>query len=162
MLKKHHINHTKLYYLFSKKYYFISSARIETFYRKDGTSYSFPEYREWGFFTSKKKAIKAVTENWTDINECGYYPWALISVKGKGLLADRYDMPRMWFKESYTKLSDEQLQEIYNKCPEDKRTYCTVNQTTNAAYWYDPDKQCITSNFNGYIPCEDPFTDFLL
>lgn len=138
-----------------KKYYFIATVREEHAYRKDGSKYTYYDNRTWGFFTSKKKAIRAVKENWTDMNECGYYPWTVIGTYTEGLLSRCYE-PELWFKENYKEITDEELKNLWNNCPESKKTYCTINKKTGKVNWYDPVEECICSNFTGYIPCSEP------
>lgn len=144
------------------KYYFIASVREETVYRPSGEPYTTHDSRTWGFYKSKKRAIQAITENWTDMNESGYYPWMVLGTYEEGLLAQRFDIPELWFKEHYTKLSFDELKELWDKCPEDKKENCTINEKTGRVTWFDPDKNCWRSNFNGYAPCDPPsWTDHI-
>ena len=86
----------------NKKFWFIASVRENTAYREDGSSYKYHDSRCWGFFEDKEKAIKAVEENWTDMNEAGYYPYAVIESVSEGLLTV-VDNPEetIWFKAIY-------------------------------------------------------------
>lgn len=94
----------------AKKYYFITSVRREKHTYPEGTKnykdvdvsgkeYYTTDTRCWGFYTSKKKAFTAVKENWTDMNECGYYPWVVIEELEEGLIS--YPRKEFWFKENY-------------------------------------------------------------
>ena len=75
----------------STKYYFITSVRI---YKENGVELT--DSRTWGFYKSKKTAFRAVQENWTDMNENGYYPWVVIEEVHEGLL----DVPlKVWWFE---------------------------------------------------------------
>ncbi len=49
-----------------------------------------------GYFTTSRKAVKAVKHNWYDLNEAGYYPYAVIEHIAEGIY--RYDDNPMWFK----------------------------------------------------------------
>lgn len=133
-----------------QKYYFIASVREETVTSPTGKEYKTHDARTWGFFKSKKKAIKAVEENWTDINEAGYYPWAVIGTYEEGLLGQRHDCPELWFEESYRELSIEELKEIEEKYPGKN----SINIKTKRAQWNDG--TCWQSNFEGYRPCKQP------
>lgn len=98
--------------MFKKKYYFIASVRIykekwpegtknwkgEDVSGKEHESY---DKRCWGFFTSKKKAIRAVEENWTDLNEAGYYKYVVIEEITEGLLQICTSSKALWFKACY-------------------------------------------------------------
>ena len=77
---------------FHKKYYFIGSVRVV-----DGVV---EDSRCWGFYTKKSKAIRAVEENWSDINEYGYYQYAVIETVEEGL--NNYDLHPMWFVQCRT------------------------------------------------------------
>ena len=84
-----------------KKFWFIASVREEVAYRADGSSYVYHDSRCWGFYSNKKKAIKAVEENWTDMNEAGYYPYAVIEEIAEGLLQIYTSSKALWFKACY-------------------------------------------------------------
>lgn len=67
---------------FQPKYYFIT-----VFERLDINKYGFPAYdaaRCWGFYTDKQIAIKALHENWTDMEE-GIYKYAVIEEYREGI-----------------------------------------------------------------------------
>jgi hypothetical protein len=99
--------------MFKKKYYFIASVRVYKEKWPEGTKnykgedaggkeYEQHESRCWGFYTSKKKAIKAVEENWTDMNEAGYYPYVVIESATEGLLTVvNNPEDTIWFKAIY-------------------------------------------------------------
>lgn len=74
------------------KYYFIASVRDDENH----------DSRCWGFFTSKDKAIQAVTENWTDMNEAGYYKYAVIEPHYEGLINPIIGED-IWFVAKYDK-----------------------------------------------------------
>ena len=60
--------------------------------------------RTWGFYYDFNKAFRAVVENHTDMNECGYYDYAIIEAHEQGLLSckDPFDKAnQMWFKAKY-------------------------------------------------------------
>ena len=97
-------------FLHNKKYYFIASVRdvmqeLEPELKKlrglpDDFKYENHDHRCWGFFTSKRKAIRAVIENWTDMNEAGYYKYVVIEPHYKGLL-NPIPGDDIWFKAIY-------------------------------------------------------------
>lgn len=107
-----------------KKYYFISSVRQYT--TDNGTGLE--DSRCWEFYKSKKKAIKAVENNWTDMNEDGYYPWVVIEPIEEGLLSIYLPNDVMWFKENYSKID---IEELYGSLPEDLKELVTLNKK----YW---------------------------
>lgn len=135
--------------VFTKKYYFISSVRQVV---NENTLISTTDTRCWGFFTSKKKAIKAVTENWTDINEDGYYPYAVIETYTEGLISGMNEV--LWFEEHYEKMSDQEIKDLYYKLPEEYRKNAKLNTYNNRVTWQDEDGW--HSNFAGYVPIEQP------
>jgi hypothetical protein len=53
-------------------------------------------YRCVGYFSKQEDAIHAVEGNAGDINEAGYYPYAVIEHVSEGLY--QYDQDPMWFK----------------------------------------------------------------
>lgn len=56
----------------------------------------------WGFYYDLGKALKAVRENWTDINEAGFYDYAVIEPHNVGLLGiDKAISNTLWFKAEY-------------------------------------------------------------
>lgn len=58
--------------------------------------------RTWGFYYDLGKALKAVHNNITDINECGYYDYAVIEPHDVGLLGiDKAISNTLWFKAEY-------------------------------------------------------------
>ena len=86
----------------SKKFWFISSVRENTVYKKDGSSYKYYDSRCWAVFEDKEKAIKAVEENWTDMNEADCYPYAVIESISEGLLTVANNPEEtIWFKAIY-------------------------------------------------------------
>lgn len=98
--------------MFKKKYYFIASVRVYKEKWPEGTKnykgedvggkeYEQHESRCWGFYTSKKKAIRAVEENWSDMNEAGYYKYAVIEELMEGLLQCCLSDKAMWFEAKY-------------------------------------------------------------
>ena len=137
-----------------KRYYFIATVRRYKAKTDSGREYETEDSRTWGFYRSKKKAIKAVTENWTDMNEMGYYPWAVIGTYEEGLISQVFEEPEMWFKESYHQLSTDELAEIEKKAPEKFKKDCTINQKTGRVQWHYDDGW--HDNFEGYRPCEAP------
>lgn len=98
-----------------RKYYFIASVRdtkqeVDDIIKKaknlpDDYKYENHDSRCWGFYRSKKKAIQAVTENWTDMNEAGYYRYAVIESHYEGLINPIIG-EEMWFKAKYEKCED--------------------------------------------------------
>lgn len=80
-------------------YWFIASVRRQKYKCPEGTvdykgedisgkEYELTEHRTWGFYKDKKRAMKAVRENWTDMYECGCYPWVIIEPHYEGLLVE--------------------------------------------------------------------------
>lgn len=58
--------------------------------------------RTWGFYYDLGKALKAVHENWTDLNECGFYDYAVIEPHDVGLLGiGKAISNTLWFKAEY-------------------------------------------------------------
>jgi len=98
-----------------RKYYFIASVRdakqeVDDIIKKaknlpDDYKYENHDSRCWGFFRSKKKAIQAVTENWTDMNEAAYYHYAVIEPHYEGLINPIIG-EEMWFKAKYEERED--------------------------------------------------------
>lgn len=98
-----------------KKYYFIATVRdarqeVEDIIKKakglpDDYKYENHDSRCWGFYRSKKKAIQAVTENWTDMNEAAYYHYAIIEPHYEGLISPVIG-EEMWFKAKYEERED--------------------------------------------------------
>lgn len=98
-----------------KKYYFIASVRdvkqeVDDIIKKaknlpDDYKYENHDSRCWGFFRSKKKAIQAVTENWTDMNEAAYYHYVVIEPHYEGLVNPIIG-EEMWFKAKYEERED--------------------------------------------------------
>lgn len=138
-----------------KKYYFVVSVRETHEKRPDGSDYIDHDSRGWGFYKSKKKAIRAIRENWTDINEDGYYHWAMIETYNEGLVSQDFSEEDLWFEEDYVKLTTEDLKEIEAHYPEDLKDQCRVNPKTGYTCWWNEKRQFCT-NFNGYKPCEKP------
>lgn len=134
-----------------KKYYFISSVRQYTI----GNGTILEESRCWGFYKSKKKAIKAVENNWTDMNEDGYYPWVVIEPIEEGLLSICLPKDAIWFKEKYSEVD---MEELYGSLPEDLRELATLNKNTGRITWKcrNESTEYWMSNFNGYKRCEAP------
>lgn len=56
-----------------------------------------------GYYANEQDAIDAVIHNSCDLNEAGYYPYAVIENVGEGLY--RYDQSPIWFK--YNREKDE-------------------------------------------------------
>ncbi len=53
----------------------------------DMKKYRFPvRSRCWGYYFDKSAAMKAARENWTDINEAGWFQWAVVEEISEGLL----------------------------------------------------------------------------
>lgn len=106
-----------------RKYYFIASVRdakqeVDDIIKKaknlpDDYKYENHDSRCWGFFRSKKKAIQAVTENWTDMNEAAYYHYVIIEPHYEGLINPIIG-EEMWFKAKYEKRTDSRG--AYNYC----------------------------------------------
>ena len=105
-----------------RKYYFIASVRdakqeVDDIIKKaknlpDDYKYENHDSHCWGFFRSKKKAIQAVTENWTDMNEAAYYHYVIIEPHYEGLISPIIG-EEMWFKAKYEKRTDDRGQYSY-------------------------------------------------
>lgn len=54
--------------------------------------------RVWGWYKSRFEAIVAVTFNYTDMNEAGYYPLIVIEEVDEGILPITRKDKRWWFK----------------------------------------------------------------
>ena len=137
-----------------KKYYFIATVRRVKSKTDNGREYDTEDVRTWGFYKSKKRAIRAVTENWTDMNESGYYPWAVIGTYNEGLISQCYEEPELWFEENYRQLSEDELIEIEKNAPDRFKKDCTINKKTGRVQWHYADGW--HDNFEGYKPCEMP------
>jgi hypothetical protein len=57
--------------------------------------------RCWGFFHSLEDAVKRVESNATDMNEAGYYDYAVIEPKQEGLCDFQDQDLTLWFKAAY-------------------------------------------------------------
>ena len=58
--------------------------------------------RTWGFYYDLGEALNAVHENWTDMNEAGYYDYAVIEPHDVGLLGiEKAVSNTLWFKAEY-------------------------------------------------------------
>lgn len=116
-----------------RKYYFIASVRdakqeVDDIIKKvknlsDDYKYENHDSRCWGFYRSKKKAIQAVTENWTDMNEAGYYRYAVIEPHYEGLINPIIG-EEMWFKAKYEKRTDDK-----------EEYYCTGYEPCEVPEW---------------------------
>ena len=139
-----------------QKYYFIATVRRYKDVNANGIEYETEDSRTWGFYKSKRKAIRAVEENWSDMNEDGYYPWAVIGTYYEGLIGQSFDEgdEEIWFEQNIKELSNDELKEIYDNCPEDYREKCTINPKTKIARWYTPSGWY--NNIEGYKRCEQP------
>ena len=62
-----------------KKIYLVAT------FRKYSAEYGTEGSRTVGWFPTKKDAVKCITENWGDIYEDGYYPFAVIEDVQPGL-----------------------------------------------------------------------------
>ena len=51
-----------------------------------------------GWYNKLKEAIKAVEENYTDINEMGYYPFVVIEKIPEGVCPVTEEKNELWFK----------------------------------------------------------------
>lgn len=68
----------------------------------DDYKYENHDSRTWGFYYDLGKALKAVHENWTDMNEAGYYDYAVIEPHDVGLLGiEKAVSNTLWFKAEY-------------------------------------------------------------
>ena len=149
----------------AKKYYFITSVRREKNTYPEGTKnykdvdvsgkeYYTTDTRCWGFYTSKKKAFTAVKENWTDMNECGYYPWIVIEEIEEGLIA--YDREEFWFQEAFdTNMANEFIKGKTEQELKDLEVKC---YTSGRFHWVEktPDMKILHDNFIGYKEIEKP------
>lgn len=54
-----------------------------------------------GWFQTKKDAIEVIVENHGNINECGYYPYAVIEEVKPGLY--NFDRKEIWFAWDFDK-----------------------------------------------------------
>ncbi len=60
--------------------------------------------RNWGWHETLEDAITSVVENHTDLFECGYYNYALVTAMPEGLCA--IPEPQQWFKASFVETGD--------------------------------------------------------
>jgi len=76
-------------------------------YRKDGSSYEYRSMRCVGYLEMFEDAEDAVLKNAVDINEAGYYPYAVIEAVTEGIYS--HDLHPVWYewdseKEGYKRL----------------------------------------------------------
>ena len=82
-------------------------------YRKDGSSYESRSMRCVGYAATLKEATTWVTDNVMDINEAGYYPFAVIESVSPGIYM--FDMDATWFEWDDAQNAYKQL----DKCPKE-------------------------------------------
>jgi len=70
-----------------------------------------------GWFPNKEDAIKVIVENYGNINEAGYYPYALVESVKPGLY--NFDREEIWFKWSNDKHQ-------YIKCDKPDKFHNTI------------------------------------
>lgn len=79
--------------------------------------------RTWGFYYDLGKALEAVHHNVTDLNEAGFYNYAVIEPHDVGLLGiDKAISNTLWFKAEYEELKDKNGKPYkccigYKECP---------------------------------------------
>lgn len=79
--------------------------------------------RTWGFYYDLGKALEAVHRNVTDMNEAGFYNYAVIEPHDVGLLGiDKAISNTLWFKAEYKELKDKNGRPYkccigYKECP---------------------------------------------
>lgn len=66
-----------------------------------GTIYHNHDSRCWGFFYDLETAMEAIRNNVTDLNEAGYYAYAVIEPKKQGLCYVEPSCSNRWFKAKY-------------------------------------------------------------
>lgn len=66
-----------------------------------GTVYHNHDSRCWGFFYDLETAMEAIRHNATDMNEAGYYAYAVIEPKKQGLCYVEPSCSNRWFKAKY-------------------------------------------------------------
>jgi len=66
-----------------------------------GTVYHNHDSRCWGFFYDLETAMEAIRNNATDLNEAGYYAYAVIEPKKQGLCYVEPSCSNRWFKAKY-------------------------------------------------------------
>jgi hypothetical protein len=66
-----------------------------------GTVYHNHDSRCWGFFYDLETAMEAIRNNVTDLNEAGYYAYAVIEPKKQGLCYVEPSCSNRWFKAKY-------------------------------------------------------------
>ena len=66
------------------KIYFVTTIRIV---EKEINSSNIVDFdtRTVGYFSTVERAIECLEKNWGDLNEAGYYPWAVIEAVPEGL-----------------------------------------------------------------------------
>lgn len=149
------------------KLYFITSVRWEKKIWPEGTKnykdedisgqkYEIPDKRCWGFYLSKKTAFQAVEENWTDLNECGYYPWVVVEEYEEGLL--QLPCKSYWFEQD---LDKKQVENLIKDKTEEELEALNIRCTDEGYFtWNDGVTEegikCITSNFKGYKRTKKP------
>lgn len=79
--------------------------------------------RTWGFYYDLGKALEAVHHNVTDLNEAGFYDYAVIEPHDVGLLSiEKAVSNTLWFKAEYEELKDKNGKPYkcctgYKECP---------------------------------------------
>ena len=101
-------------FFFSKKnppIYKVDVLKINT--EKNNWEERFIRDRTWGFYHSLEIAKKAALENWTDMCECNYYNFILVSEMPEGVCIT--PSRQWWFKASYIKGKNEPLISLYHE-----------------------------------------------
>lgn len=149
----------------SEKYYFITSVRrvknsfpegTKNYKNEDvgGMEYYTTDTRCWGFYRSKDKAIKAVKENWTDMNECGYYHWVVIEEMEEGLIY--YPRKEIWFEENF---DINVVKKAMKGKSEDEINSLNFRRNDNGHItWIEQieNRKIVHSNFKGYKRTKKP------
>lgn len=54
--------------------------------------------RTVGYYFTQEKAIECLEKNWMDLNEAGYWPWAVIEKVEEGVYPLINDKQSLWFE----------------------------------------------------------------
>lgn len=113
-------------YEWNKHYWFVATVREEKHRYPEGTKnlltgedaggreYTLHPSRCWGFYADKDLAILRVTQNATDMNEAGYYRWAVIEPHCQGLCQVEHSSENIWFEAEYREY--EKNGKTYKEC----------------------------------------------
>ena len=81
-----------------KVIYTVTTIRLEEKMAQNGKKYIDTDSRCVGWFETLEKAVEIVKGNYGDIEEAGYYKWAIIEKIKPGLYSSGGKKNEVWFK----------------------------------------------------------------